>query len=51
MYSFFAFAFKICKKCNYDPKNFFLKNINMGIKNAEFYADFKFVNADLNKCP
>jgi hypothetical protein len=23
MYSFFAFAFKVCKKCYYDPKNFF----------------------------
>ncbi len=22
----------------------------MGIKNAEFYADFKFVDADVNKC-
>ena len=32
-------------------KKFFLKNINMGIKNAEFNADFKFVDADLNKCP
>ncbi len=48
---FFAFAFKVCKKCYYDPKKFFLKNINTGIKNAEFYADFKFVDADLNKCP
>ncbi len=27
-------------------------NINMGNqKNAEFYADFKFVDADLKKCP
>jgi hypothetical protein len=33
------------------PKNLSLKNINMGIKNAEFYADFKFLDADLNKCP
>jgi hypothetical protein len=33
------------------PKKYFLKNINMGIKNAIFYADFKFVDADLNKCP
>ncbi len=33
------------------PKNFFLKNINMGIKNAEFYADFKFVDAGFKKCP
>jgi hypothetical protein len=29
----------------------FWKNINMGIKKAEFYADFKFVDASLNKCP
>jgi hypothetical protein len=26
---FFAFAFKVCRKCYYDPKNFFVKNINM----------------------
>ncbi len=24
---------------------FFLENINMGSKNVEFYADFKFVDA------
>jgi hypothetical protein len=30
---------------------FFFKNINMGIKNAEFYADLKFVNAGFQKCP
>jgi hypothetical protein len=29
---FFAFAFKVCKKCYYDPKKFFVKNMNMGIK-------------------
>ncbi len=28
----FAFAFKVCKKCYNEPKHFFLKNINMGIK-------------------
>jgi hypothetical protein len=39
MYSFFAFAFKVCKKCYFDQKN------------AEFYADFKFIYADLYKCP
>jgi hypothetical protein len=32
-------------------KFFFLKNINIGIKNAEFYADFKFVDAGFQKCP
>jgi hypothetical protein len=29
---FFAFAFKVCKKCYYDPKKLFLENIIMGIK-------------------
>jgi hypothetical protein len=48
---FFAYAFKVCKKCYYDPNNFFLTNIIMGIKkNAEFYADFKFVDAGFQKC-
>ncbi len=47
MYSFFAFAFKVCKNCYYDPKNFSI----WVSKNAEFYADFKIVDADLNKCP
>ncbi len=32
---FFTFAFKVCKKCYYDPKNIFVKNINMGIKNRK----------------
>jgi len=27
-----------------------VKNINIGIKNAEFYADFKFVDAGVQKC-
>jgi hypothetical protein len=41
-----------CKKCYYDPKFFFLEKYQYGYqKNAEFYADFKFVDADLNKCP
>jgi hypothetical protein len=44
-------AKKYAKSAIMTAKNFFLKNINMGIKNAEFYADFKFVDADLNKCP
>ncbi len=49
---FFAFAFKVCKKCYYDPKFFFLENYHYGYqKNAEFNADFKFVDDDLNKCP
>jgi hypothetical protein len=28
----------------------FVKNINMGIK-KRIFADFKFLDADLNKCP
>ncbi len=32
---FFAFAFKLCKKCYYDPKTFFLKNINMGTQKTQ----------------
>ncbi len=52
MYSFFAFAFKVCKKCYYDLKKLFLEKYRYGYhKNAEFYADFKCVDADLNKCP
>ncbi len=48
----FAFAFKVFKKCYYDPKNFVLEKYQYGYqKNAEFYADFKFVDDDLNKCP
>ncbi len=44
--------FKIVKSAIMTQTNFFWKNINMGIKkNAEFYADFKFVDDDLNKCP
>jgi hypothetical protein len=39
--------FKIAKSAIMTQK-FFLENINMGIKNTEFYADSKFVDADLN---
>jgi hypothetical protein len=46
MYSFFAFAFKIFKICYYDPKEFFLENINLGNQKTQ-YADFKFVDADV----
>jgi hypothetical protein len=48
---FVAFAFKICKKCYYDPTNFFPEKYQYGYqKNAEFYADFKFVDASFQKC-
>ncbi len=42
---------KYAKSAIMTQKKFFFKNINMGIKNAEFYADFKFVDDDLNNCP
>jgi hypothetical protein len=49
---FFAFAFKVCKKCYYDPNKFFLQKYHYGyLKNAEFFADFKFVDAGFQKCP
>ena len=45
--------FKIAKSAimSYDPKIFFLEKYQYGYqKHAEFYADFKFVDAGLNKC-
>jgi hypothetical protein len=48
---FFPFGFKVCKKCYYDPKKNFLEKYQNGYqKNAEFYADFKFVDAGFQKC-
>jgi hypothetical protein len=48
---FFAFAFKVCKKCYYYLKNFFFEKYHYGYqKNAEFYADFKFIDAGFQKC-
>jgi hypothetical protein len=35
-----------------DPKKYFLEKYQYGYqKNAEFYADFKFVDAGFQKCP
>ncbi len=44
---------KYAKSAIMTQKKIFLKNFDMGwvSKNAEFYADFKFVDAGLNKCP
>jgi hypothetical protein len=43
--------FKIAKSAIMTQK-FFWKKYQYGYQtNAEFYADFKFVDADLNKCP
>ena len=35
MYSFFAFAFKVCKKCYYDPKIFFLEKYQYGYQKTQ----------------
>ncbi len=52
MHTCFAFAFKVCKKCYHDPKNVFHEKYQYGYqKNAEFYADFKFLDADFNISP
>ncbi len=42
--------FKIAKSAIM-TQNFFYKYQYGYQKHAEFYADFKFVDADLNKCP
>ncbi len=52
MYGLFVFAFTFCKICLYEPpQNFCLQQVNIGIKNAEFHVDFKFVYSDFKKCP
>jgi hypothetical protein len=48
MYSFFRICILRIQKCYYDPKKFFLEKYQ---NNAEFYADFKFVDAGFQKCP
>ncbi len=35
---FFAFAFKVCKKCYYDPKKLLLENINMGNQKTQNFV-------------
>ncbi len=35
MYSFFAFAFKVCKKCYYDPKKIFLEKYKSGYQKTQ----------------
>jgi hypothetical protein len=49
MYIFFAFAFKICKMCYYDPNNFFVKNINLGIKKCRILCWFQIRWCQLSK--
>ncbi len=42
---------KLAKSAIMAPKKLFVKNINMVSKKAEFYADFKFFDADLTNSP
>ncbi len=52
MYSFFRICILRLQKVLLWPKKIFFEKYQYGYpKNAEFYADFKFVDADLNKCP
>ncbi len=37
MYIFFAFVFKVCKKCYYYPKHFLLEIISMGMKKTQIF--------------
>ncbi len=46
---FFSHLYLKVEKVLLWPQNFIIKNIDMDIKNPEFYADFKFVDVDLNK--
>ncbi len=43
--------FKIAKSAIMPQKNFLKKHQYGYQKNAEFYADFKFVDAGFQKCP
>jgi hypothetical protein len=51
MFSFSHLHSKFAKKCYYDAKHFLLKKINMGIKNAEFWADFNSLMPTLKNVP
>ncbi len=52
MYIFFVLAFNACQKYYYDPQKLFIEKYQYGYQNStKFYADFNFVDADLNKSP
>jgi hypothetical protein len=40
---------KVKKSANKSQKKFFIQKFNMGIKNAEFHADFETVEKSLKK--
>ncbi len=50
MYGFFSFRLKLVKNAAISKKQFFAKN-SMGMKNAEFYADFKLALTQALKTP
>jgi hypothetical protein len=45
-----AFGFKVCKNANMTQKIIFSDYFDMGIKNAEFDADFESVKKVVKKC-
>ncbi len=52
MYSFFRICIlKFVKSAIMTRKKLFVENINMVSETAEFYADFKFFDADLTNSP
>ncbi len=51
IYRIFAFAFKVCKKWYYDPKNFFLKNISTGIKKTRILCWVQILWCRLSEMP
>jgi hypothetical protein len=48
---FCAFTFEVHRKCKEDSKSLFCKKINVGIKNEEFYTDFKLADAGFKNAP
>jgi hypothetical protein len=47
---FLEYVFSWEKSASILHRFFFHQNLIWGIKNAEFYADFKFVDLDSEKC-
>ncbi len=48
---FFAFAFKVCKKCYYDPKKFFLEKYHYGYQKRRILCWFQIRWCRLKQMP
>jgi len=46
-----AFCSKVPKSSNRTPTKIFLKEIKIGVKNAEFYAEYKIVGKNTKMVP